>query len=469
MSQPSLKPAPTGTMVSTNPARNFEVLGEVPVSDPAAIAARVAAARAAQPGWQALGIDGRVTAMRRLADVFKQNREEFITRTSREMGMPLGLSTSLADGAEETFAWNLDNAAIALRPQTLFDGEGEVNELRYEPYGVMACIVAWNFPYPNFIMSATQSLLAGNTVVMKYSEEVPLFCQFLESVVAQAGLPDGVVGFVYGGPAEGTCLVDQDIDLISFTGSYATGQKLYLKAAEKFIPIVNELGGSSPGVVFADTALDDDTVADIFWKRFINSAQFCDGLKRLIVHRSRYDECVAKLADFAKARVVGDPLDMATEMGPLVAARQVEKLQAQLQDAVAKGARVVCGGQPPAGLAGAYFQPTILTNVTPDMRVWHEEVFGPVLPVVTFDTYEQAIALANDTIYGLSGYIYTADKETAARVVHDIKAGSVSTQGAHVYRPQNPFGGYKKSGMGREGGVRGFHDVAQQKTVAYRK
>ncbi len=455
-------------ITSTNPSRNYEVIGEVQVSTLDEIKSKVLAAREVQSEWWGIGLDARISYLEKLAKIFKENREKLITKPTEEMGAPLDLTTALADAAEGTFKWNLENAHKALDPQTLFEDDKEINEIVYEPFGVMACIVAWNFPYPNFIVSVIQPLLAGNTVIMKYSEEVPMFSKFLESLVEQANLPEGVISFVYGDGQIGDELTDQDIDIISFTGSYAVGQKLYKKAAEKFIPIVNELGGSSPGVVFDDCNVDE-IIKDIFWARFANTAQFCDGLKRLIVHETLFDEVVEKLSTYTQNITIGDSSDKNTELGPLIAERQVEKLEIQLKDAIDNGAKVICGGKRPEGLKGAYFEPTLLTNITKDMLVWDDEVFGPVLPIISFKTYEEAIELANDTIYGLSGYVFTNDKDLAAKATKDIKAGLVTTHGTNGHRPQNPFGGYKKSGIGRTHGISGFHGCTQIKTVARRK
>lgn len=456
-------------LISANPARNYEVLGEVPVSSVADIKAKAEKARAAQAAWQALGIEGRVEHIRSLIEVLKSNRDEFVRRTSQEMGMPIALSQNIVDGAISEIEWNCDHAVQYLAEEVLFDGQNETNTLVYEPYGVMACIVAWNFPLGNFAASASQALLAGNTVVMKYSEEVPLFEQYLESVIEQSGLPDGVVNFVYGGGDVGALLAGQHVDLLSFTGSSQTGRKIYQKAAEKLIPVVLELGGSSPGVVFADCDLNDKLIEKIFWKRFLNSAQFCDGLKRLIVHNSLVAECAEKLAAYAETVKIGDPLDVETKLGPLVAERQVKKLEEQIKDAVDKGAKALCGGKRPDGLKGAYYEPTILSDITRDMRVWKEEVFGPALPVVGFDTYDEAIELANDTDYGLSGFVYTNDRELALRAMRDIKAGVLDDGIGSFYKPENPFGGYKQSGIGRQGGKAGFHQFCQKKVIAQAK
>lgn len=455
-------------LISTNPAQNYDILGEVQVSTSGDIIEKVLSARTAQLNWQEIGLEKRIDYLQNLANILKDNREELIRIPMQETGVPLGLATGLADSAEEIFAWNIANSSKALAPEITYEDDNEVNEIIYEPYGVIGCIVAWNFLYPNFIQSATQPLLAGNTVVIKYSEEAPLFSKYLETLINQSGLPEGVVSFVYGDGQVGAELADADIDFIHFTGSYATGQKLYKKAAEKFIPIVNELGGSSPGVVFKDANIDE-IIEDIFWSRFLNTAQFCDGLKRLIVHHSIFDELVEKLSVYTISKIVGNPFDKDTELGPLIAERQVIKLEEQLKDALDKGAKLICGGKRPDNLQGAYFEPSLLTNITSDMQVWHDEVFGPILPIVSFKTYEEAMELANDTIYGLSAYIYTDDKDLAQKAIKDLNAGTITVFGTSTYRPQSPFGGYKKSGMGRTGGIQGFHDSVQIKTVGRKK
>ena len=289
----------------------------------------------------------------------------------------------------------------------------------------------------------------------------------MEKIVAESGLPKDVISFVYGDGKVGAALAESDINLISFTGSYNVGQKLYATAAQKFIPIINELGGSSPGIVFADMADKlDDIVPAIFSGRFSNSGQFCSNIKRLIVHQSIFDACVQKLVAYAQTQKVGSPLAADTNMGPLVAMRQVEQIKEQLRDALGKGATCHFGGKQPIGLNGAFFEPTILTNISKDMRVWAEEVFGPILPIVPFNTYEEAIELANDTDYGLNAAIFTADRALAQKTIADLPVGTAAVHGTSSQKPCNPSGGYKHSGMGRVKGIRGFHDVVQVKTVA---
>ena len=282
-------------------------------------------------------------------------------------------------------------------------------------------------------------------------------------------LPRGVLNEVYGDGEVGKVLVEQDINMVAFTGSTKTGKYLYDVAGKKFIKAVMELGGSAPGIIFADANLEE-AVGNVCFNRVYNQGQCCDGLKRLLVHESIYDSAVAKIAANFSAKKVGNALQEDTEVGPLVAKRQLETLISQVQDAQAKGARVIVGGNSlEEKLGGAFFEPTVLTDVTEDMKVWAEEVFGPVLPIVKFATEEEAIGLANQTSYGLGAYVYTQDREKAERVAAALESGMVSMNGANYVMPFNPFGGYKNSGFGREHGKYGFHEVTQIKVVAREK
>lgn len=263
-------------------------------------------------------------------------------------------------------------------------------------------------------------------------------------------------------------LVHQDIDLICFTGSTKVGKYLYTVAANRFVPIVMELGGSAPGIVFEDADLPK-VMETIMINRFLNAGQACDGLKRLIVHKDKYDEAVKLITAEISAKKLGPAIDKSYTHGPLVAERQVKLLEEQVKDAIEKGAKVEVGGKRPDNMTGVYYEPTLLTNVTTDMRVWQEEVFGPVLPIVTFETEEEAIKLANDTKYGLGSYVFTEDKERFERVARQIESGMCSLNNTCYLKPCNPFGGYKQSGLGREHGKYGFHDVTQVKVITTEK
>lgn len=454
-------------LTSTNPSKNFDSLGFVNISTEQEVINAVKLAQEAKEYWGGLPLKQRVSLLKKLYDSLYDHKDDIGTLVTKEMGMPVSARDSAdIDAGFDYFKWYLENVEQCLAPEVSYEDKVSKHTVYFEPTGVAAVIVPWNYPFcTGFAWSVVPNLLVGNTVVHKYSEECPLIGKFLADIVASSGLPEGIFTEIYGDGEVGDILVHEDIDLICFTGSTKVGQYLYKVAAEKFIKVILELGGSAPGIVFEDAELTG-TLESIYQNRFSNSGQICDGLKRLLIQESKYKEVVAQLEELLKTKKVGDPEDPATDMGPLVAKRQQDLLSAQVKDAEDKGAKITVCGELSSGLVGAYFPPTIITDVSTQMRVWQEEVFGPVLPVVSFKTEEEAVKLANDTKYGLGSYIYTADKTRAARVAARIKSGMVAINSANYVVPQSPFGGYKQSGMGREHGVYGLRDLCQIKVVA---
>ena len=452
---------------SINPS-NYEVLGEVEISTLQEVEEKVRLAREAQKEWRSLGVAGRVAVLRKDFEEFKSKKEEISLLSSQEMGVPI---TDALEGFEAAFGyanWYFDNAEKYLSPETTFEDDKEIHQVFYEPIGVAAVIIPWNFPFDNFIWGCVQSLLAGNTIVLKHSEECPLSGKLIEEVMCRH-LPKGVFNEVYGDGEVGKLLVEQDIDMIAFTGSTKTGKYLYEVAGRKFIKAVMELGGSAPGIIFEDANIEE-AVGSVCSNRLYNQGQCCDGLKRLLVHESIYDSVLEKAAAHLSAKKVGNAQEKDTEVGPLVAKRQLETLILQVEDAKAKGAKVIVGGNSlEEKMGGAFFEPTLLTDITNDMKVWVEEVFGPVLPIVKFATDEEAIELANQTNYGLGAYVYTQNKERVDRVSAALESGMVSVNGVNYVMPFNPFGGYKNSGFGREHGKYGFHEVTQIKVISMEK
>lgn len=453
------------TIISINPS-DLTVLGEVECSTAEEVSARVAAAHKALPVWKKLGVKKRVELLREVFAGFAKRKDELALLQSREMGMPLAESLDDFDGSMSWVNWYFDNAENALAAETTFENEHEIHQVTYEPLGVIAVISPWNFPFANLIWNALQAMIAGNVVVMKHSEEVVLFAREIEKEMNAHNMPEGVFSMVYGAGDVGQMLVNEDIQGISFTGSTRTGQALYELAGKKFIKAVMELGGSAPGIIFDDADLKVAT-GTVCANRLLNQGQCCDGLKRLIVHEDVADEVVKMLKKQFAARVVGPADDAKTTTGPLVSVRQHDNLVKQVVDSVVEGAIIVTGGRSlEQELGGAYYEPTILTNVTPDMRVWTEEVFGPVLPIMTFKTEKEALELANGTPYGLGAYLFTANKKRIAHFANEIESGMLSVNGVNYIQPYNPFGGYKHSGMGREHGKWGFHELTQVKLVA---
>lgn len=454
-------------IISTNPGKNYEVIGEVIVSSKKEIQEKVEKAHKAKEGWKELGVEGRVKLLRKLVGAFEKNKEKLALLATREMGMPISQSTSDVNDSINFFKWYLDNASKYLAPEVVYESKKSKNVVHREPLGVAAVITPWNYPFSNFVWGCGQNLTVGNTIVYKHSEECPLFGKLLEQIITPI-LPPGVFSEVYGDGKIGDLLVHENINLIGFTGSTKTGKYLYKVAAEKFIRIVLECGGSAPGIIFEDANLEN-ALAAIYYSRIFNAGQSCDAMKRLLVHRSRFDEVVDKLSTWMKEKKLGDPEDNSTDIGPLVAKRQVELLENQVEDAIGKGARVVVGGKRPTNLQGAYYEPTLLTNINFEMRVWKEEVFGPVLPIISFESEKEALELANDTSYGLGSYLFTQDEKRAKRVAKNLQTGMVSVNNANYVSPSSPFGGYKESGLGREHGRFGFEELTQVKVVASEK
>ncbi len=452
-------------LISTNPAKNYEMIGEVDVSAAAEIEEKVRFANKAKLKWKALGVKKRIELLKPICEEFLKRKADFARLITAEVGKPISQSRSEVDCSVEDFEWFLDNGGKALEDEITHKDKASLHRIVYEPYGTAAVITPWNFPLNMFVWGAIPNLIAGNVVVFKISEECPLTGKLIEELMSSKNLPEGVFSEVYGAGDVGQKLAESDVNLIWFTGSTMVGKLLYKIAAEKFIKAILEMGGSSPAVVFGDVDVSD-VVPELYNERFSNCGQVCDSVKRLIVHESIFDEAVEKLKIEVEKKVIGDPSDEKTQVGSLVAKRQLVLLQSQVKDAVEKGAKVIMGSESPANLKGAYYKPTLLTNVTRDMRVWTEEVFGPVLPIVPFKTEGEAVELANDTPYGLGSRVYSKDVERAERVASKIQAGTVEINHAQRWLNRNPFGGYKQSGMGREHGTVGFRELCQIKVIS---
>ncbi|USN97327.1 MAG: aldehyde dehydrogenase [Candidatus Nomurabacteria bacterium] len=452
------------TLVSTNPAKNYEKLGEVEVSTEQEIQEAVKNARKANQSWATLPVSERLAYLQRFVDALKSRADEAAKLISQEMGKPISDAKGEVQTAIDDTTWIIENAESVLNPVTIREDENGVIEQHNEPYGVSAAIAAWNFPLTNFKECVLQDLAAGNTVVFKHSEENPLVGKLIDELMQTAEFPEGVFTQVYGAGEVGDILTDQDVDFISFIGSSKVGRTLYKKAAEKFINVRLEMGGSSPGIVFEDVDIET-TARQVVSDRFFNTGQVCDAMKRLLVQESIYDEFISAVQKEVESLNFGSPDKEDVSVSCLVAERQVQPILDQINKSVEQGAEILVGGKKAKNMDGAYIEPTLITNVTENMPVWAEEVFGPVLPVMTFKDEAEAIKLANNTQYGLSGYVHTADKERAVRVAKEIKAGQIATNGVHNYYPEVCFGGYKASGIGRTCGPAGLLTGTQIKII----
>ncbi len=457
-------------IISLNPSKNYEVIGEIDSSTYHEVDAKIINARKAQPAWSRLTVAERITFLRRCGQEFIARKNDIRSIIAQEVGMPISLCDRIdIDPGLRYMQGYLEFAEQWLAPEITYETDEEIHMLFFESRGVAGVSIPWNYPFSLFIWGIMQNLIVGNTVVFKHSEECPLTGKLLADIMQSVSLPDGIFNVVHGNGSEiGDYLMKNSIDLIWFTGSTGVGKHLNQIAADKLIPGILELGGSAAGIVFEDADIKM-TIESIYFNRFSNSGQTCDGLKRLIVHCTIFDAIVYGLKDLIITKIVGPAEDPSTEIGPLVAERQVVSLERQVADALQKGACLIIGGKRPSHLKGAYYEPTIFTNITFDMDVWKEEVFGPVLPIVPFDSADEAIALANDCQYGLGGYVYTQNKERALKVSRCLQTGNISINAANYVIPQDPFGGYKDSGLGREHGKQGLRELCSLKLIALKK
>ena len=451
-------------LVSINPSNN-EILGEVEETTKEEIIDKINLAKSAQTKWANLDIDERIKILEEIYNKFEKNTDKIANLISLEMGKPITQSESEIKSTLKNIKWDLENAKNCIAPEITFENDTEMQKVFYEPKGIVVAISPFNYPFSLCCAIAFQNLIVGNVVISKPDQNLPLLYKFLEEILSNTNLPSGVWQFVFGGKEIGSFLVEQEIDMICFTGNTKTGEYLYKVAASKMIPILMELGGSAPGIVCEDADIDN-VIQGIFKKKFSNSGQLCHALKRLIVHESIFDEVIDKLQKIVESQVIGESLDRNTTIGPLVNKKQLNTLTEQFDDAINKGAKVICGGKQ---LEEKYFEPTLLTNITKDMKVWKEEVFGPILPVVSFKTIEEAIELANDTIYGLGGYVFTTNKENFEKISKKLKTGMVACNNLVYSAPYNPFGGVKKSGLGRTRGKWGLRGLCNIKIVTFEK
>lgn len=455
-------------ITSTNPGKNYEVVGEIEITSKDEIVRKVAEANAAKEDWRRLGVKKRLEYMQKAYTAFKSRKDEIAETISKEIGMTISTSKDEVDWDWSYFEWFLQNSEKILSPEVLEEDEKTVYLQTYEPIGTAAVITPWNLPFDLFLWGVILNLIAGNTVVHKASTLCALTGKLFEDIMNSIGLPKGVFAAIHGTSEEGQFLAQQDVDLIWFTGSSEVGKKLYELSGKKFIKAVMEMGGSNPAIVFEDADIDA-MVGTIMFKRYAYCGQACDSVKRLIVEKTVFDQVVEKLKEKVEALTIGEPEDPKSEIGPVASEKQLQTLMRQVEKSVQMGAKIVTGGKQPEGLKGAYYLPTILTNLSKEMPVWREEVFGPVLPIVVFEDEAQAIRMANDSEYGLSAQIYTKDSKKAARVASELKDGNIDINGANHFKPWNPFGGYKASGMGREHGAYGMRELCQVKVISENK
>ena len=468
----AFRPALSGArFVTENPATG-RPLAEVAAGDAADIDLAVQAARRAfdDGRWSRRSPADRKTVLLRFADRLEANLEELATLDALEAGKPITdcRDVDLPDTihAVRWYAEAMDKLFDAVAPT----GPDAVGLILREPIGVVAAVVPWNFPILMAAWKVAPALAAGNSMIVKPSRLTSLSAIRMAELAAEAGLPDGVLNVVPGpGAAAGAALGrHMDVDKVTFTGSTEVGRLFLHYAAESNLKEVTlECGGKSPQVVLADAPDLDQVAADVLFAGFMNMGENCSCGSRLIVHRSVHDALVERLVSQLGGWTVGDPLDPATKLGPMIERPHLDKVLGYIDAGRAAGARVVAGGGRMLEATGGYFvAPTIFDDVSNDMPIAREEIFGPVLSTIPFDTEDEAIALANATSYGLAASLYTRDLDTAFRVGRAIRAGTVSVNAYSEGDISTPFGGYKESGFGgRDKGLEALDQYTEKKTL----
>ncbi|MFE1947824.1 aldehyde dehydrogenase family protein [Streptomyces massasporeus] len=432
-----------------------QVIGTVPAGTAEDVDAAVRAARAALPGWAATPPAERAARLAALRDVLVTRADEIAETVTAELGSPLKFSQAVHAGVPIAVAGSYAELAATYA----FEEKTGNSVVHHEPVGVVAAITPWNYPLHQIVAKVAPALAAGCTVVVKPAEDTPLVARLFADAVHEAGLPAGVFNLVTGlGPVAGQALAEHPgVDLVSFTGSTAVGRQIAAIAAGQIKKVALELGGKSANVILpsADLAKAVNVgVANVM----SNSGQTCSAWTRMLVHRDRYDEAVELAA--AAAAKYGD------RIGPVVNAKQQGRVRGYIEKGVAEGARLVAGGPEAPREQGWFVAPTVFADVTEDMTIAQEEIFGPVLSILRYEDEEDALRIANGTVYGLAGAVWAGDEAEAVAFARRMETGQVDINGGR-FNPLAPFGGYKQSGVGRELGVHGLAEYLQTKSLQF--
>jgi len=461
------RPAESGATFPVEDPSTGRVLAEVADASPADAMQALDAATKAQPGWAAVPPRERSDILRRAYDLLLERQEDLALLMTLEMGKPLAEARGEIAYAAEFFRWFSEEAVridggFAVAP----NGQGRLLVMR-EPVGPCLLITPWNFPMAMGTRKIGPAVAAGCTMVVKPAEQTPLSILALAEIMQEAGLPDGVLNVITTAdpaPVMEPMIRDGRARKLSFTGSTAVGRKLLEQCADKVMRTSMELGGNAPFVVFEDADLDV-AVEGAMQAKMRNIGEACTAANRFYVHSSVAGEFARRLGERMGALPIGRGVEDGVVVGPLIDSDAREKVSSLVDDAVRRGAEVVVGGKPLDG-EGYFYPPTVLTNVSEDAQMRHEEIFGPVAPVVTFESEEEAVSAANDTEFGLVSYVFTRDLDRALRVCERLETGMIGLNQGIVSNPAAPFGGVKQSGLGREGGRLGIEEFLETKYVA---
>lgn len=445
-----------------NPATE-EAFASVAMGGPDDVDRAVAAARAAFPSFSETTREERLALFERILEVYKERRNEVGPLISQEMGAPI----SFANRSQAGSGYSHFKAAYNALKTYEFEEDLGTTKVVKEPIGVCGLITPWNWPLNQIAAKVAPALAAGCTMVLKPSEVAPLNALWMAEVLHEAGVPAGVFNLVNGdGPTVGSAMsAHPDIDMMSFTGSTRAGIEVAKASAPTVKRVAQELGGKSANIILDDADLESVVKRDVLGM-CSNSGQSCNAGTRMLVPAERMDEAARIAAAATEKIVVGDPSSDETTMGPVVSEAQFDKIQGLIESGIEQGATVEAGGPGrPEGVDTGYFvQPTVFSNVTNDMRIAQEEIFGPVISLIGYEDEDDAVRIANDSDYGLSGYISSADPDRARKVARRIRTGMMHINGAHG-DINAPFGGYKQSGNGREWGHHGFDEFLEVKSI----